>query len=46
MQLGDSASGFVHRLHLHECETLGALVVLVTHNLGVLDVAYSVEEFK
>ena len=33
-------------LHLYKCKTFRALVVAVAHNLGILDVADSVEQFE
>ena len=46
VKLGYGPLRFFHGLHLHECETLRALVVFVAHNLGVLDVADAVEQLK
>src|ERR1043166_3044659 len=46
VQFFDGAFGFFDRLHLHESETFGALVMAVAHYLGVLHVADAVEEFE
>ena len=37
---------FFHGVHLHEGETLRALIVFVSHNLGILHLAYAIEEFE
>src|SRR5262249_30598165 len=46
MKLAHCPLRFFHGLHLHECETLRALVVFVAHNLGVLDVADAIEQVE
>jgi hypothetical protein len=37
---------FLDRLHLHEGETFGALIVTVTYDLRVLDMANAVEQLE
>jgi hypothetical protein len=43
VQFLDGTLCFLDRLHLHEGETFGALIVTVAYNLGVLDMANAVE---
>ena len=46
MQFLHRAFRFLDGLHLHEGETLRALVVPVTYDLGILHVPHTVEQFK
>ena len=46
VQLVHGALRFVDRLHLHESETFGALVVPIAHYFGVLHVTDAVEELE
>ena len=46
MQFRHGALRFVYRQHLHEGETFRALIVFVSHDLGVLHLPNTVEELK
>ena len=46
VQLGDCAFRLVDALHLHKCESLRFLRMLVRDDLNVLDRADSVEKFE
>ena len=46
VQFIDGALGFIDALHLDKGESLGALVVLVAYNLGVLNLADAVEQLE
>jgi len=46
MKLAHRPLRFVHGLHLHESETLRALIMFIAHHFGVLHVADAVEEIK
>jgi hypothetical protein len=46
VKFGNGPLRFFHGLHLHECKTFRALVVFVAYNLGVLDVADTVEQVE
>ncbi len=46
MELGDGAAGFVDGKHGDEGEAFGFLRVFVAYDLGVLDLAYAVEEIE
>jgi hypothetical protein len=43
VQFLDGTLRFLDRLHLHESETFGPLIVTVTYDLGVLHMANAVE---
>ena len=46
MQLGHRSLRFVHGLHLHKSEALGALIMFIAHDFRILHVADPVEEIK
>ena len=46
MQLGHRSLRFVHGLHLHKSEALGALIMFIAHDFRILHVADTVEEIK
>ena len=46
MQLGHRSLRFVHSLHLHKCEALGALIMFIAHDFRILHVADTVEKVK
>ena len=46
VQFLDRSFGFVDRLHLHEGESFGALIVAIAHHLGILDVTDAVEQVE
>jgi hypothetical protein len=46
MQFVHRAFRFVDRLHMHESESFRALIVPVAHDLGVLHMANTVEQFE
>ena len=46
VQFLDGTFRFLDRLHLHESETFGPLIVTITYDLGVLDMANAVEQLE
>jgi hypothetical protein len=46
VQFLDGTFRFLDRLHLHESETFGPLIVTVTYDLGVFDMANAVEQLE
>jgi len=46
VQFTDGTTRFFDGLHLHEGKSLGALVVFVGHNFGVLHLPDAVEQFE